>query len=279
MSHPIAQLVARSDLPYFLRKGVAGKLAALADDDGEFADWLSVNYLVRKCRYHHNTRSLTKRTIQHQLHALQRCGFLEIVGGAKGRGDFRTWVLHPEALATVQAADPILRPAHRRTGVLCQAFVKGVTTPPKGVTEPGIAAASPKPAESSTPPRPAHAPPNLAGAIGRQPRRRWDAVRTPDENFKVFVAAAHKLFDYLVAAGEDLREGEIVELFKTRIANDLPGQLLNTSQVLSALDNAAYRRRMLGIPVPANAGSNGQTAFARHRQQHTQSSYARVDAR
>ena len=272
MTHPLIQKVWDSRLPEFLKKGLASKLVALSlKDGGKLAPWLTVEYLVKKCRYHRETRRLSKRTIQHHLHALQRCGFVEIIENGRGRGHKRTYVLHFEALATVQANDPMLRPAHRRASVLCQQFTEGRNTVPKGVPEPAIAASSSK----AAPPPPAHAPPNLIGPIGRSRRRRWDPVRTPTENFAVFTKLADTLCHEVVAAGaRDLPEFGFIQNLKDRVASLMPGQLHNTAQIVGALDAAVVRRRMRGLPVPKYAGSNAQTAFARDR-----SGHARMDAR
>ena len=279
---PLSQAVWRSDLPKFLQWGVAGKLAALADKSGGqfFPGAITINYLA-SLRYGKDNHRLCKQTIKYQVHALQRCGFLEIVGVGGARGHARAYFPHPEVLATVRADDPIFRAPHRRNGaapegrILTRRYPTGAE---KGDNK-GDNTAEPRVFPPKNAPigheRSTHAPPNLAGPIGRSPRRRWDAVRTPAENFAVFTKLVDTLCDEVLAAGKaDLPEGDFVEHFKARVASLMPGQAQNTAQIMTALDAAAYRRRMLGKPLPANIGSNGQTAFMLHRQQH-----ARMDAR
>ena len=273
MSQPIVNAVWRSDLPDFLKRGVAGKLAALADDDGDFLSYLSVNYLVTHCRYgRERRRRLCRQTVKNQLRALERCGFLRIVTNGVGRGHTRTYSLHPEALSSVQADDPMLRPPHRRTGkgvdgrilVLRRPNWKGDNKGDNTVETPEILPDSPDLAHA-----PPHGPP-LGTHWQKGQRQRWDAVRTPSQNYKVMVKLAHTFYDDLLKPGAaQLGVGEIIEGFKHRVANVLPGQMHNTGQILTALDSAAYRRRMLGIPVPINAGTNGQSAFQLDRQRHT----------
>lgn len=275
MSQPIVNAVWRSDLPDFLKRGVAGKLAALADDDGDFTH-LTMNYLVNS-RYGRERRRLCRQTIKNQVRALQRCGFLEIVSNGVGRGHARIYTLHPEALTAVQADDPMLRPPHRRAGkgpegrilTTRRPFQKGDNKGDNGDEMPEI---SPDLHENAQPPPNDSPPPWI-------PPRRWDAVRTPSKNYKVMVKLAHTMYDELLSNGESqLSEAAIIDRFKWRTATALPGQTLNTGQLLTALDAAAYRRRMLGMPVPVNAGSNGQGAFRQDRQRHT-SGHAGMDAR
>jgi hypothetical protein len=286
MSQPIVNAVWRSDLPDFLKRGVAGKLAALADDDGDFTH-LTVKYLVDS-RYGRERRRLCRQTIKNQLRALERCGFLRIITHGVGRGHARIYSLHPEALTTVQADDPMLRPPHRRTGKGVEGRILVLRRPSrkgdnKGDNEPETPDISPDLADHAQPPQ--TGPPGGARWQKGQPHR-WDAVRTPDRNYKVTVKLAHTYIERLNAdaagimqRGEDT-EGTGIENFKRLVAITLPGQMQNTGQVLAALDSAAYRRRMLGMPVPAYIGTNGQTAFLLGRQQHKGAGHAsRMDAR
>ncbi len=280
---PIVSAVWRSNLPEFLIRGLAGKLAALADDDGRFNQpgkpRLTLNYLILHCRYGESKpRRLCRQTIKNQLSALVRCGFVRIIDTGPGRGHYRTYTLHPEALATVQdPADPMLRPAHRRVGKGAEGRIlvtirKNWKGDNKGPTEAETPEISPDLHENAQPPPIV----SLAGPIGQSPRRRWDAVRSPSQNFKVFVRLADRLCVEVLAAGQaQLAEGDMITLFKNRVASLMPGQLQHTAQVLSALDAAVYRRRMKGLPVPANVGSNGQHAFSQDRSRHAH----RMDAR
>src|SRR4051812_43658464 len=176
MSQPIVNAVWRSDLPDFLKRGVAGKLAALADEDGEFTH-LTMNYLVTS-RYGRDRRCLCRQTIKNQVRALERCGFLEIVSNGVGRGHVRTYILHPEALTTVTAGDPLLRPAHRRRGagldgrILTKAPRKGDNSGPPEAETPDISPNVPD----------THAPPFPLGTTALGGPLRWDAVRTPSRN-------------------------------------------------------------------------------------------------
>jgi hypothetical protein len=281
MSQPIVNAVWRSDLPDFLKRGVAGKLAALADDDGDFTH-LTVKYLVDS-RYGRERRRLCRQTIKNQLRALERCGFLRILTNGVGRGHARIYSLHPEALTTVQADDPMLRPPHRRTGKGPEGRILVLRRPtPKGDNKGDNAAETPEisPNLHDHAHAPPHGPPDGTHWQKGQPHR-WDAVRTPDQNYKVMVRLAHTYFEDLLKPGAaQLSEFEVTEGFKRRVAVALPGQMQNTGQILTALDSAAYRRRMLGKPVPANAGTNGQQAFLLHRQQHKGAGHAsRMDAR
>jgi hypothetical protein len=283
MSQPIVNAVWRSDLPDFLKRGVVGKLAALADDGGQFNQpgkpRLTMNYLVNHCRYGKDSRRLCRQTIKNQVRAAERCGFLTIVSHGAGRGHYRTYELHPDALTTVQADDPMLRPAHRRVGKgpegrILVATRKNWKGDNKGPTEAETPEISPDLHENEQPPPGANWPP------GSRPLR-WDAVRTTNKNHKVMVKLAHTMYDGMMENGESqLSEFEILDRFKWRTASALPGQTLHTGQLLAALDAAAYRRHMLGIPLPANAGSNGQRAFRQDRQQHKGAGHAvRMDAR
>jgi len=285
MSQPIVNAVWRSDLPDFLKRGVAGKLAALADDDGDFTH-LTVKYLVDS-RYGRERRRLCRQTIKNQLRALERCGFLRILTNGVGRGHARIYSLHPEALTTVQADDPMLRPPHRRTGkgvegrilVLRRPSRKGDNKGDNGAEIPEISPDLPDSTHA-----PPHGPPTGTHWQKGQPHR-WDAVRTPNQNYKVMVRLAHTyIVDLLEDAagitqrGEDT-EGTGIENFKRLVANKLPGQMKNTGQILAALDSAAYRRRSLGIPVPAYIGTCGQQAFLLQRHQHKGAGHVRMDAR
>jgi hypothetical protein len=274
---PLVLAVLQSNLPEFLRRGLAGRLAALADERGHFKPWLTVNWLVKHPPPGY--RHLKRRTIQYHLHALERCGFLRIVGVGGGRGHGRQYSIHVDALATVQAADPILRPAHRRDGVMCRAFTKGCNSVETAAQTPEIAALTRDvPTSPHVAPSAPHAPPAAASTPpSHTHKRRWDAPLAPDQYFKVATKIAHVLFDELIAAGTlDVTESEVIEMLKTRLSNEI-GSTYNTGVVLTALDNAAYRRRMLGMTVPVHAGSKGQAAFMVDRRQHAE--HARMDAR
>lgn len=286
MSQAIVNAVWASDLPDFLKWGVAGKLATLADDDGEFfPGTISINYLANQ-RYGRKNYRLHKQTIKYQTYAVAQCGFLLITGVGGGRGHKRGYRLNVAALVAVQADDPMLRRPQRRAGagpdgrILPRRYPtsearKGDTNQKNTPERPQYA---PIGHERSAPPV-AHAPPALAAGSSPGKRPRWDAIRTPDQNFKVLARLADDVLDKLIVAGQfTIEEGEIIETLKRRAARVFPGQLQNTAQVLAALDAAAYRRRMLGLPVPTNAGSRGQSMFTYHRQQHT-SGHARMDAR
>jgi hypothetical protein len=171
-------------------------------------------------------------------------------------------------LNTVQADDPMLRPPHRRTGKGAEGRSQELRRPRRKGDNSGDNAAETPEISPDLHDSPPHAPPAGTHWQKGQPHR-WDAVRTPNQNYKVMVKLAHTYMDDLLKPdAAQLGEGEIIEGFKRRVANVLPGQMQNTGQILTALDSAAYRRRMLGMPVPANAGTNGQQAFQLHRHQH-----------
>lgn len=274
MSGLISQAVWRSDLPDFLKYGLAGKLAAIADKSGGkfFPGAITINYLIDHCRYgKKNPRRFCRQTIKNHLGALVRCGFLTITSHGAGRGHYRTYELHPDALTAVAADDPMLRPAHRRVGKGPEGRILVTRRPWKGDNKgpTDVDRSESRPELDESPP---HGPP--PGTWIPPMPRRWDAVRTPDKNYRVMVKLAHT---YIAKLPDAVSSTDAVEGFKQLVADLLPGQLLNSGQIHAALDSAAYRRRMLGIPVPPNVGANGQSAFALHRQQ--QASYARVDAR
>ncbi len=106
-----AQAVWQSKLPKCLQRGVAGKIAAHALEDGTLTKPMTVAFLFgagrngRKDAYP-GGRTLTRREVQYQLRALERIGFLKFDPDAYvGRNHPRAYTVDFAALDTIDLTD------------------------------------------------------------------------------------------------------------------------------------------------------------------------------
>ena len=220
----------------------ASKLAALADaNGGALFDGLTVEYLITHCRYGFDNRRYSKRTIQYWMRALERVGFLEIIRPARfGSGRKQRYQLHPGALATVEKADPILRPPHRRPG-----WQSGQNAPKSA------------PLHLSTPPVAPIPPP-------RPPlKRRWDPPQDPSELFSVASACTHELFNAKYRAGERaISYTEMAALMKDEFAPKWKWP--DSAFIYKVLDSVIVSRKRQGLSLPVDiTGTPGHSACRR----------------
>lgn len=108
----------KSRLPKCLKRGVAGKIAAQAQDDGTLDRPITVKWLWKEKYGKDRMRKLSKREVQRQLRVLERIGFLVVVDpkAIVSRSRPRVYRVNVDALANVDATPPFAsrRPSKKK---------------------------------------------------------------------------------------------------------------------------------------------------------------------